>query len=411
MKPIERQVIDLINSWYKHRDIARRVGIAVWKVSNIRNKFPNELTFHEQENRVWWSTVVREEDWFHEINHVSEEIRTKDQFMEHINFDSDAFEIISYQANIRPVVIRANKNETKIVNKYEHFLRSKPKLSVNMESIIDIFDKKIKSIKFESKRNIKPNKDWKLLELCLFDAHINKKSYDNEYWDSDIATTTYLDMIDNMLDRAMKIDTYERCLLIIGNDFLNSDALSKTTRWTPQDSTESEEESFAYWLAILTRAIERIQERLNCIVDVMSIPWNHAQLLETVMWVALRQIYRGNPNVHVDCDFKPRKYYQYGNTVIMFSHWDGCRQDKIPMLFANEAPELRWQSKYRQVHLGHIHTKTVSEVNWVIIRHLSSMTTTDKRHMEQWYVWNRRWWQMFIFDKEIWEEWEFNFYV
>lgn len=41
--------------------------------------------------------------------------------MEHINFDSDAFEIISYQANIRPVVIRANKNETKIVNKYEHF--------------------------------------------------------------------------------------------------------------------------------------------------------------------------------------------------------------------------------------------------------------------------------------------------
>lgn len=409
------RIKELTEEWLSERKVMEAVAEEFWSCSSetvhkVKKKMREYASWEIQSSTIDEKITRKEEDGIHEVKYEWDQIITRGEFIKKINFDEDSNEVISYQCNLRPVVVRVSRNETKLINKYEHFIRSKPITGFNLDAALSLVEKRLsnihrKAIEFKTKNS------GKLLEICLFDAHLNKRSYDWNDWSLEKACEEYTRMIASMIARAVKIDQYERCLLIIWNDFFNSDAHSRTTSWTPQDNTSSEEQSFAAWLELLTTCIELCNDFLHCPVDVVSIPGNHARLLETVLGTSLKCIYRNNNNIIVDDSLLPRKYYQWWNTSIMFSHGDWCKKDKLPMLFANERPDIWAATKYRQCHLWHIHSKTVDEINWVIIRHLSSITSTDAWHMWAWYVWNRRWWQMFIFDREVWEEWEFNFYV
>lgn len=408
---MKQQILDMIKQWMSHRQIKKITWVWLATISRIRNSASKVEKNTTVVSTIWEPKITKKEDnWVHTISYEWWEVKTKEDFFKAINFDESCNEVLSYQCNLRPVVIRVSSTSTKLVSKYEHFLRTKPISWMNTDVLLQRIEDRLTSIKLPI-LNYNKNKEWKLLEICLFDAHINKKSYKWEPRNCEIAKMHYLNMVAKIITKAKSVETFDEARLVIGNDFLNSDSHSKTTSWTPQDNVESEEESFAVGLDILITAIKMIQRELNCNIKVVSIPWNHSRLLEQVMWTALKAVFASDKNVYVDNKQSTRKYYQYWNTAIMFSHWDWCKQDNLPMLFANEEPILWGNSKYRQVHLWHIHSKTVSEKNWVIIRHLSSITTTDRRHEEQGYVWNRRWWQAFIFDKEIWEEAEFNFYI
>ena len=450
---MKQQIIDYIKSWLSHREIANITGVPKVTISRIRNEAglwvpsqnrknivnrlskkaieniqyiqtypidnsPSKLGTLTTNGSPFWDIKLEEKitrnenENYHEVKYEWDQIKTKEQFFKLIEFDESKNEILSYQCNKRQVVIRVSSTQTKLIDKREHFLRVKPITWFDINTLLDKVEKRLSSLKYWWKNWWLLNKkEWKLLEICLFDAHINKKSYNSPERNCEIARNTYMDMVSRIIEKAKVVDTYDKCLLVIWNDWFNSDWHSKTTSWTPQDNTENEETAFAIWLDILVCAIDMIAKELECVVEVISIPWNHARVLEQVLWTSLKVIYRNNGNVIVNDEQSPRKYFKYWNTAIMFSHWDGCKQDMIPMLFANENPKMRWDTKYKQVHLWHIHSKTVTEKNWVIIRHLSSMTTTDRRHSEQWYIGNRRWGQAFIFDKELGEEAEFNFYV
>jgi len=353
---------------------------------------------------------IEDESWY-EIKYEWWQLKTREEFLNHINFDDSVQEILSYQTNVREVVIRTWKNESTLVKKYEHFLRTKTSWTwINIDKLILSLEKKLSWFRAPlSPVNVRET--WKALEICLFDAHINKKSF--SWWERncEIARETYLNMVNEMCIKAKNIYDYEECALVIWNDFLNSDMHAKTTSWTPQDNVEWEESSFEYWLNIIIDAVSIINKILKCKISIISMAWNHAEILETVMWIALSAIYKWNDNILVDCKKEYRKYWVYWNSAVMFTHGDGAKKDSLPMIFANEKSDIWSTCKYKECHLGHIHTQMVYELNWVIIRYLSSTTTTDKWHNKMWYVWNIRWWQMFIFDREKWNEAQFNFYI
>jgi len=47
----------------------------------------------------------------------------------------------------------------------------------------------------------------------------------------------------------------------------------------------------------------------------------------------------------------------------MFTHGDGAKKDSLPMIFANEKSDIWSTCKYKECHLGHIHTQMVYELN------------------------------------------------
>lgn len=356
-----------------------------------------------------WTVTSKEEDWVHEIKYEWWEIKTKEEFLSHINFNPSEMEIISYQCNLRPVVIRVWKNETKIAHKFEHFLRCKPYTSFSIDGMLEKVEKRMSSLRYWGKTYIAP-KTWKALEICIFDAHINKMTFGKEERNLDIARNVYLDMVREMCWKASMISQYEECVLVVWNDFFNSDGNSKTTAWTAQDNTANEEDAFEVGLSIIIDSVSIIKELLKCNIRIVSMPWNHARVLEQVMWTALNAIYRWDDNIVVDYRNEHRKYRNFWNSCVMFSHWE-AKHDTYPMIFATEVPEIWWSTTYRECHLWHLHHQIVKEVNWVIIRHLSSVTTTDRWHDRSHFCFSIRWWQMFVWDKEKWNEAQFNFYI
>ena len=386
----------------KNRKIAKKLWVWVWTVSNYTRSDVVEDFIKEK-------ITKKEERWVHEVKYEWWQIKSKEEFLEHINFDLDSNEIVSYQCNLRPVVLRVSWVETKIVNKFEHFLRTKPLQWVDMNRLIGKIEARVwLSLPYSPR---KETKEWlKALEICIFDAHINKRTHYWEEWNCKIARQVYLDMVQEMCDQALLVSEYEECVLVVGNDFFNSDAQSRTSKWTPQDNTETEEEAFMCWLDIVLSAVDIIKDKLWCNIKIITIPWNHAKTLETVFGMSLKTAYRNDDSVDVDAWLIDRKVRQYGMCWVLFEHWE-LKADKYWVVFANEFPEVRAATTFREAHLGHLHHQSVIEVNWLIVRILSSVTTTDKRHHSKAFCHSIRWWQIMIRDKEKGNRRQANFYI
>lgn len=414
------QVIELKKQGLSHRQIKKVTGLWLATISKIANRhnmgknssYTNLIKNAKDASTLWEvkleeKITKKEEEWIHTISYEWWEIKTKEQFFDAINFEQDKFEILSLQTNLRPVVVRASRNETKLINKYEFLLRTKPVNNINIDRIIN----KLQTIKPLKPKNIPLFHSDKAFEICLFDAHINKLWVDKDRW-LEKAKEVYIQWVQSLCHKALKnYEFYEEVVLVIGQDFFNSDSLSKTSAWTPQDNTNNEQETFEAWLDIIISAVEVIQDTINTKVRIISMPWNHSNLLEQILWIALNALYRNSDNVVVDYTKARRKYWKFGCNMVMFTHWDNTKKDQLPMLMATEEPQMRADCKYREIHHGHIHTQMLYELNWVIVRSLSSITTKDNRHDKMWYIGNIRWWQAFIRDKEKGNEVQFNFYI
>lgn len=404
-KKINDEVLSYIKEWKSHRWIRDVLWISLGLISKIRNWEFNTLP--KKSETVEEKITTKEEDGIHEVKYEWWEIKTKEEFFKIVNFNPEENEILSYQCNLRPVVIRVSAKETKLVNKYEHFLRSKPASQFNIDKVIDKIENRLKDI--NKKLPISEIKWWtKALQINIFDAHVNKKSFNDTEWNCNKAHESYISIINDMiLDAPSDV---EKVLLVIWQDFLNTDWHQKTSWLTPQDNIENEEESFEAWLNILIDAIEIVWQ-LWCPIEIISMPWNHARVLEQAMWTAINAIYKNNK--HITVDYKPayRKYWTFWNSAICICHWDWIKVNDMPMLFANERPDLWGTYKFKEVHHWHIHTQMVTEIKWLIVRSFASITTTDRRHSLNWYVWNIRWAHMIVWDKERGNKAQFNYYI
>jgi hypothetical protein len=108
--------------------------------------------------------------------------------------------------------------------------------------------------------------------------------------------------------------------------------------------------------------------------------------------------YRDYKTVTVDNSYDSRKYYKYGNNMIMFTHGDKERPADMPLLMATEKPTMFSQCKHREVHCGHQHREIVRTFSGVKVRFLPSIATNDAWHKmmgynslreAQAYIWNK----------------------
>ena len=102
---------------------------------------------------------------------------------------------------------------------------------------------------------------------------------------------------------------------------------------------------------------------------------------------------------------------EYGNSLIGFSHGE-TEKTRIGGLMPVEVPEMWGRTKYREFHLGHLHSeqakqaegivfkKQIQESDGLIIRHLPSITGSDVWHYNSAYVGAIRKTQGLIYDKE-----------
>lgn len=239
-----------------------------------------------------------------------------------------------------------------------------------------------------------------MLEVPIVDLHLAKLAWAPETgsnYDTKIAKRRFMDIIDDILSRAEGLE-FEKIIFPVGNDFFNYDSIEgTTTQGTRQDNDSRWQKMFTTGCELLMAAVEILSELAP--VKAFHIPGNHDTMNSFYATSFLHAWFRNDENVEVDINPSTRKYIEFGNNLIGFTHGDkeGRR------LFGNmqvEAAEAWGRTKYREWHTGHLHSEQVKEEHGVKIRRLSSIVSPDAWHAQTGYVGAVATSQSFVWCKE-----------
>lgn len=258
-----------------------------------------------------------------------------------------------------------------------------------------------------------PETEKNLLEINIFDLHLGKLCWGQESgldYDSKIASQRFLYALDQLILRSQYYKC-ERILFPVGNDFFNSDTDINTTHagtWQAEDSRW--QKTFKTGIDLLVKAIDYLRERAP--VDVLVIPGNHDWTRSFFIGETLFAWYRNDKHVDINNSPNPRKYYEYGNTLLGFTHGHLEKPEALRSLMAYESKEAWARTRYKEFHCGHWHRKLATkhvvigkqlmsnEELGIIIRHMGSMSGTDAWHHRSGYVGPNKSAEAFIWNYE-----------
>lgn len=259
-----------------------------------------------------------------------------------------------------------------------------------------LFDNFIKNeMPFDMKHILDENN---LLEISIFDLHLGKLAWHGETgenYDTKIAKDRFLTAIKTLLYRANGF-YFNRILFPVGNDFFNSDNLNNTTtHGTPQDEDLRWQKTYKVGVTLLVDAINTLKQT-GVPVDVMVIPGNHDFERSFYMGEFLSAWFRNDKLVNIDNGASPRKYYNFGEVLLGFTHGSEEKIDSLPLIMANdlESKPFWSKTKFHEWHIGHQHRKknttyrniTLNEDLGVTVRQLSSLTGTEEWHHKKGFI-------------------------
>ena len=229
-------------------------------------------------------------------------------------------------------------------------------------------------------------------EISLPDVHYGKQ---HGYTLKEIEVQ-FLEVVKDLVRKAEGLNI-DKFLLPIGNDGMNSEGMRRTTtKGTPQEESANWKETFkGYWTLMVT-AIDYLKQIAP--VDVVVVSGNHDYERMFYAGDVISGWYRNDDNVTVDNSEEPRKYYEYGVNMIMFTHGDNEKAAEMPLIMATEQPEMFARSTHREAHCGHFHKEMVNEYRGVKVRFIPSICPNDEWHKRmgyqakrtgQAYIWNR----------------------
>lgn len=237
-------------------------------------------------------------------------------------------------------------------------------------------------------------KDPCLCEISLPDIHYGKLG------DKSTAELEE-DWFNSILELVNKSSGFnvERFLLPIGNDGMNVDNMRKTTTsGTPQSESMPYYESFSGYCRLMIKGIDFLSAIAP--VDVVVISGNHDYERMYYAGEVLDAWYNNNPNVDINNIAEDRKFYKYGKTMLMFTHGEKEKPEKMAMNIPLDNPKMFSETEHWEVHCGHFHKEMVlDEFKKIKVRFLPSICANDEWHKKNGYR-NYRCAQAYLWDKE-----------
>lgn len=261
-----------------------------------------------------------------------------------------------------------------------------------------LFEDTLKKIKAHApsypslKVNPKVIKDH-LLEVCVPDLHLGKLSWGAETgadYDIPKAKKLFLEAVVDLVSRAAPFGV-EKIVFPIGNDFFNIDnSRNMTTAGTPQDVDTRWQKSFLEGRDLILETIDFLQSVAP--VDIYMIPGNHDQERMLYLGCVIDACYSKANHVTVFNEPKQRKYFLYGTSLIGYTHGNREKKSELPLIMADEVPVLWAKSVFREFHIGHIHSKALTnfvpdtiESRGVRVRTIPSLSASDAWHDSKGY--------------------------
>lgn len=326
---------------------------------------------------------------------TSSEINSLEKVIEHCNIDTSIWNIEKYS-------IEQGANDKEGNAQFRWKLNLEKKVSDFNEKIIaDLKEDLKKNSKVVARKNYGKSNGF-MLEIAIWDAHVGKKSWEQETgvnYDLKIAKKIYLDTLNDLITKASNFGVPEKILFVVGQDFINIDNnLLTTTAGTKQDVDGRYAKIVKEGRELLTTSIDILKEIAP--VEVVVSAGNHDTNTMFHIGDSLECFYHNDENVNVDNQPISRKYVKYGKSLICLSHGDKVKADQIPLIMATECVKDWALTSYKFAQFGHYHHESMKEIRGVKIHYLSSISAPDLYHFDNGYVGSIRQAQAFIFDKE-----------
>ncbi len=328
---------------------------------------------------------------------TQQELKDVNYLLKAHGYDPKEWELVTAKNNIRNIYNKQDGTQ----ELYTSNITVKPRYNdISLEEMADHFKQMVKDYKPQLVETT-PIKNGKILEIPIMDLHLGKLAWDkevNENYDCDIAEERFNRVIDDFITKTKGFQ-FEKVIFPIGNDFFNIDNLeNSTTKGTRQDVDSRWQRIFLKGVKLLTDNIDKL--RINVApVEVFYVNANHDSMLSFCATTAIANFFNNVKDVIVDTSPNPRKYKEFGNVLIGYTHGEkeGKRINGIMQLEAREA----WgRTLYHEWHMAHLHSEQTKEENGIIIRNISSVTGTDAWHHESGFVGAIKKAQAFIWDKE-----------
>lgn len=365
------------------------------------NKTPIQTTFDQKGDSAKLEMVTERR------------VKTLEDLIKVAEIDTEIWEIERFTCNKWEVASSSKTKEGQVTGFTVQDLwqvKATMKKRVDAIALREIRDEILKQIEKKSPRVQKipfVKSDSHLIELDLFDPHIGKLAWgkeSGENYDLKIGIKRYEDSITDLIE---KIEPYpvEKFLLPVTGDFFNINSSDmQTFAGTPQSEDVRWKKTFVEGWKLLTSSIERLGEIAP--VDVIIIPGNHD--FDSLFYAGevLSAYFRNNKNVNVDNTPKTRKYYRYGLNLLGFAHGNEEKIVELPMLMANETGTDFGETKFRECHVGHFHSKreynfmSTKENKGVTVRVLRALTSVDEWHYKKGYIGAVKSAEAFIYSKK-----------
>jgi hypothetical protein len=212
------------------------------------------------------------------------------------------------------------------------------------------------------------------LVMPIVDLHYNLLSTrfitGNEY-NCQIAKDKFLSVVDDVIER-VKNKKLSKIIFPIGNDLFNANGINGTTfKGTPQNNEKDIREAYVELFNIMVFALTKLSEIAP--VEALYIPSNHDK---EVTFYFMHNLYTQfkNSGGRVNVDYSPvtKKYFRFGNTLMMFQH--DAKIDKTGNVVIDEAGDILAGSKYINVFLSHLHTEIVRQERNITVRRLPTIS-------------------------------------
>ena len=342
-----------------------------------------------------------------EISLPKSRIHTLDQLIAAFAIDLSVWEVERFIANkwemgytTGPKVSKTSAVES--LYQVKAFLRRK-------KNIVDA-KREIEELKTLAKNEAKTPRDIQkhtgkkggMLEINLTDHHFGKLAWQLETlhanYDVKIATAVFHRALSAILDRS-PYSTYDEIWFVVGNDLFNADnTLGTTTAGTQVESDVRIRKTYVTVRTLMVRAIEMLRHLADK-VKVVVVPGNHDFNTTWHLGDSLELYFAKYSDVEVDNTPSQRKYHEYGQTLIGYTHGDKGKVKELPLLMTVEAREPYGRTKFHEWHTGHTHTSLTTEFHGIRVRVLPALCPPDKWHSEMGFVGNLRSSEAFHWDK------------
>jgi UDP-2,3-diacylglucosamine pyrophosphatase LpxH len=204
-----------------------------------------------------------------------------------------------------------------------------------------------------------------MLEIPLFDMH----------WG-----IAFMDHYKQTLESILKVITthnWKTIVIPFGQDFFHNDSIvnGQTTKGTvieKVDMRRAVKEGQQFMYTWIESAIANADE-----VKVLYSPGNHDR---SISWMFMQVLLARYGSDIVDDTMEFRRVFTYGKNTVMVTHGDSknATAKNLAHIFPVTFPREFADATTREVHSGHLHHESDSDIFGVMVRRLSSGNATDE---------------------------------